>query len=53
VVSAFYHVASTPVREGDRVAAGQRLGVASETGIAAVPHVHWGVYVYGVAWIRA
>ena len=25
------------------------LGLTGETGIAAVPHLHWGVYVHGVA----
>jgi hypothetical protein len=49
VVSVFFHLASTPVRAGDAVEAGAPLGLAGETGIAAVPHVHWGVYVHGVA----
>jgi murein DD-endopeptidase MepM/ murein hydrolase activator NlpD len=49
VVSVFYHLASTPVREGERVEAGAPLGLTGDTGIAAVPHLHWGVYVHGVA----
>jgi hypothetical protein len=49
VVSVFYHLASTPVHHGDPIDAGQALGVTGETGIAAVPHLHWGVYVHGVA----
>jgi murein DD-endopeptidase MepM/ murein hydrolase activator NlpD len=49
VVSVFYHLASTPLQHGDAVEAGQPLGVTGETGIAAVPHLHWGVYVSGVA----
>ncbi len=49
LVSVFYHLASTPVREGDWVEAGAPLGLTGETGIAAVPHLHWGVYVHGVA----
>jgi Peptidase family M23 len=49
VVSVFYHLASTPVHRGDSIEAGQPLGVTGETGIAAVPHLHWGVYVSGVA----
>jgi murein DD-endopeptidase MepM/ murein hydrolase activator NlpD len=49
VVSVFYHLASTPVRDGDWVEAGAPLGLTGETGIAAVPHLHWGVYVHGVA----
>lgn len=49
LLSVFYHLASTPVRTGDHVEAGQALGLSGETGIAAVPHVHWGVYLHGVA----
>jgi peptidase M23-like protein len=49
VVSVFYHLASTPVHYGEAIEAGQSLGVTGETGIAAVPHLHWGVYVHGVA----
>lgn len=49
VVSVFYHLASTPMHPGDRVEPGQPLGLSGESGIAAVPHLHWGVYVHGVA----
>jgi hypothetical protein len=49
VVSVFYHLASTPVRGGDWIDAGAPLGLTGETGIAPVPHLHWGVYVHGVA----
>lgn len=49
VISVFYHLASTPVRGGDWVEAGAPLGLTGETGIAAEPHLHWGVYVHGVA----
>jgi len=49
VVSVFYHLASTPVREGDWLEAGAPLGLTGDTGIAAEPHLHWGVYVHGVA----
>ena len=49
VVSVFYHLASTPVRGGDWIDAGAPLGLSGETGIAPVPHLHWGVYVHGVA----
>jgi len=49
VVSVFYHLASTPLRTGDVVEAGQSLGQSGDSGIAAVPHLHWGVYVHGVA----
>ena len=49
VVSVFYHLASTPVRGGDWIEAGAPLGLSGETGIAPAPHLHWGVYVHGVA----
>jgi murein DD-endopeptidase MepM/ murein hydrolase activator NlpD len=49
VVSVFYHLASTRRRAGDEVEAGSVLGSVGETGIAAAPHLHWGVYVNGVA----
>ena len=49
VVSVFYHLASTPVRTGDWVEAGAPLGLTGDTGMAAVAHLHWGVYVHGVA----
>ena len=49
VVSVFYHLASTPVRRGDWIEGGAPVGLTGETGIAAVPHLHWGVYVHGVA----
>ncbi|HUG53316.1 MAG TPA: M23 family metallopeptidase [Vicinamibacteria bacterium] len=49
VVSVFYHLASVAAPTGDWVEAGRTLGSSGETGIAAVPHLHWGVYVHGVA----
>jgi len=49
VISVFYHLASTPVRSGDWVEAGAPLGLTGDTGMAPVPHLHWGVYVHGVA----
>ena len=35
--------------DGDWVEAGAPLGLSGETGMASVPHLHWGVYVHGVA----
>lgn len=49
VVSAFFHLSRLDVREGDQVVARARLGLSGDTGIAATPLVHWGVYVHGVA----
>jgi len=37
------------VRAGERVDAGARLGVAGDSGIATFSHVHWAVYLFGIA----
>ena len=49
VVSAFYHLGRIDLKEGDAVAARAPIGLVGDTGIAAEPHLHWGVYVNGVA----
>jgi murein DD-endopeptidase MepM/ murein hydrolase activator NlpD len=49
VLSVFYHLSRVDVRPGDPVYPGQRLGLSGDSGIAAAPHLHWGVYVHGVA----
>lgn len=50
VVSMLCHLGAQPdVRAGDRVDAGTRLGVAGESGIATFSHVHWAVYLFGIA----
>jgi murein DD-endopeptidase MepM/ murein hydrolase activator NlpD len=49
VISAFYHLDRIEVVEGQAVVGRTPLGLAGETGVAATPHVHWGVYVQGVA----
>ena len=41
--SAFLHLASQQVREGDRVRQGQLLGTVGATGRATGPHLHWSV----------
>jgi Peptidase family M23 len=43
--TSYLHLSTTAVREGDRVAAGQRLGAVGTTGTrsAAAPHLHFGV----------
>ena len=49
VTSLLCHLGRVEVRDGDRVEARAVLGVSGTTGIAASPHLHWGVYVHGVA----
>ncbi|HYE98488.1 MAG TPA: M23 family metallopeptidase [Planctomycetota bacterium] len=41
LVSAFLHLASVAVREGETVRQGQRLGTVGATGRATGPHLHW------------
>ena len=49
VISAFFHLGRIEVREGQTLVGRTPLALSADTGIAATPHVHWGVYVNGVA----
>jgi murein DD-endopeptidase MepM/ murein hydrolase activator NlpD len=49
VISAFFHLGRIEVREGDWVEARAPLAVSGQSGVAAFPHLHWAVYVLGVA----
>lgn len=49
VLSALYHLSRIDVREGDRVEGRAPIGLSGDSGLAATPHLHWGVYVHGVA----
>jgi hypothetical protein len=48
-VSALYHLRRIDVREGERVAPRAPLGVSGDSGVAAFPQLHWGVYLFGIA----
>ncbi|HLA78059.1 MAG TPA: M23 family metallopeptidase [Vicinamibacteria bacterium] len=49
VVSAFFHLSRVEVAEGQVVEPASALGRSGSSGIAATPHLHWGVYLHGVA----
>lgn len=49
VLSIMLHLSRIDVKEGDLVQAGQVIGAVGSTGAATGPHLHWGLYVNGVA----
>ena len=49
LLSVFAHLAEASVRQGEWLDAGRTIGISGDTGIAAAPHLHWAVYLLGVA----
>lgn len=49
VLSIFLHLDEIMVEEGEQVLPGQQIGTVGNTGASTGPHLHWGVYVNGVA----
>lgn len=49
VLSIFMHLSRIDVKEGDIVRAGQKIGTVGSTGASTGPHLHWGLFVHGVA----
>ena len=45
----YSHLSSIDVKAGDKVEARQAIGRTGETGLAAGDHLHYGVYLHGVA----
>ncbi len=49
LLSVFSHLAEAGVRQGEWIDAGRTIGTSGESGIASGPHLHWAVYLLGVA----
>ncbi|MGP1386084.1 MAG: M23 family metallopeptidase [Thainema sp.] len=49
VLSIFIHMSRIDVQEGQMVNSGQVIGAVGSTGSSTGPHLHWGLYVHGVA----
>lgn len=49
LLSAFFHLSRADVRAGELVLAREVVGLSGESGIAPEPHLHWAVYLHGVA----
>ncbi len=49
IVSGFWHLSAIEVSVGEWVSAGQRVGQVGNTGLSTGPHLHWELWVNGVA----
>ena len=49
LTSVYAHLNKIAVRDGQQVQVGDKLGEVGSTGRSSGPHLHWGMYVNGVA----
>jgi murein DD-endopeptidase MepM/ murein hydrolase activator NlpD len=49
VMTIYLHLKSFNVAPGQKVVKGEKIGLVGSTGMSTAPHVHWGLYVHGVA----
>ncbi len=49
VLTAYFHLASVRVREGEFVLKGEIIGTVGSSGVATGAHLHWALYVGGIA----
>jgi murein DD-endopeptidase MepM/ murein hydrolase activator NlpD len=49
VISALFHLSRLDVQTGEWVEPRTPVGLSGESGLAAQPHLHWAVYLLGVA----
>jgi hypothetical protein len=47
--SALFHLSRIDATVGQEIPAGAVIGASGDSGLAVVPHVHWGTYLHGVA----
>ncbi len=49
IMTIYLHMKMFNVKPGQKVRKGEILGQVGSTGLSTAPHVHWGLYVHGVA----
>jgi hypothetical protein len=49
VISVFFHLSRIDVHPGQVIEGRWPVALSGDTGIASEPHVHWAVYIHGVA----
>jgi len=49
LVSSYSHLSQIKIKNGDKVKKGDLIGLIGQTGRVTGPHLHWEVYLMGVA----